>query len=367
MEVRLSSKQLFFMRCAVLTASVFIMLSALEISVRVFAKPADILNRRDASVGRIYQKNFKGFVWEPEAGRETYIVTNKLGYVGKDVDLERGEGVVRIAMLGDSMTAALQVDYVTNFTSRLEDLLNTQTQGSGRTFEVLNYGVGGTGTFLQYQTYIKNIAPYKPDAVFLIFFTKNDYHDNYAKLNFDLEEYENQRSKIIPSKVLLSKSRLVKLVFRKLQGNALFLWTISKAGFEEEVREQELKLLSQEEGELEQTEEFYDYTFEIIEKLTEQVEGDGAEFLVVILPPGDAYEKLDSWRQDAKIIKLIDFLEKTGIEYLNSAELLAQAQELYPGKCFTNYCAVGHFNELGHEVFAGILADVIKEGHASWR
>ena len=54
------------MRCAVLTASVFIMLSALEISVRVFAKPADILNRRDASVGRIYQKNFKGFVWEPE-------------------------------------------------------------------------------------------------------------------------------------------------------------------------------------------------------------------------------------------------------------------------------------------------------------
>ena len=350
------------MRCAVLTASVFIMLSALEISVRVFAKPADILNRRDASVGRIYQKNFKGFVWESEAGRETYIVTNSLGYVGKDVDLERGEGVVRIAMLGDSMTAALQVDYVTNFTSRLEDMLNTQTQGSGRTFEVLNYGVGGTGTFLQYQTYIKNIAPHKPDAVFLIFFTKNDYHDNYAKLNFDLEEYENQRSKIIPSKVLLSKSRLVKLVFRKLQGNALFLWTISKAGFEEEVREQELKLLSQEEGELEQTEEFYDYTFEIIEKLTEQVEGDGAEFLVVILPSGDAYEEADSWKQHAEITELIDFLEEKEITYLNSAEPLTTAKQKYQGENFTHGGQqAGHFNELGHEIFAQILYELIKE------
>ena len=87
------------------------------------------------------------------------------------------------------------------------------------------------------------------------------------------------------------------------------------------------------------------------------------DFTMTARPEGDG----TMVTRDAKITKLIDFLEKTGIEYLNSAELLAQAQELYPGKCFTNYCAVGHFNELGHEVFAGILADVIKEGHASWR
>ena len=362
-EFRLSSKQLLFIRCALMTASVGIILLALEITVRVFPKPEGILNRKDASVGRIYQKNFKGFVWEPEAGRETYIVTNKLGYVGKDVDLERGEGVVRIAMLGDSMTAGTEVDYANNFISRLEDMLDTQTQGSGRTFEVLNYGVGGTGTFLQYQTYIKNIAPYKPDAVFLIFFTKNDYHDNYAKLNFDLEEYENQRSKMSSLKAFLSNnSQLTKLVFRRLQRNKAFLWIINKVGFEEEFREQETMFLFPHEGQRDQAQEFYNHTFSIIERLREKVEGDGAEFLVVILPPGDAYEEADSWKQHAEITELIDFLEEKEITYLNSAEPLTTAKQKYQGENFTHGGQrAGHFNELGHEIFAQILYELIKE------
>jgi len=340
--------------------SILLILVVLEIGVRTFMKPADILSSNDLDVGRIYQKNFGGFVWEREAGRETYIITNNLGYVGTDVALEKRNNVTRIAMLGDSMTAALQVDYYNNFSSILENTLNTSAAESGKRFEVLNYGIGGTGTFLQYQTYQKNIAPYKPDAVFLIFFTKNDYHDNYGKSNFNLEDYKNERSKLTPMKIFLLNSQLVKFVLRGARTNAIFSSILSKVGFEEEIREHIFRVLAQRKGELEQGEDFYEYTFTIIDRLRKRVESDGTQFFVVILPTGDLYEKAGVWKQEEKITKLIDFLEKEEIKYLNSAEPLASAKQKYPGKCFTNYCNIGHFNELGHEVFAKILYDFIQ-------
>ena len=347
-------------KLGIMIASILLILVALEVGARTLMKPADILNSNDPETGRIYQKNFEGFVWEHEAGRETYIITNNLGYVGRDVELEKKDNVTRIAMLGDSMTAALQVDYYNNFSSILENTLNTNAAGSGKRFEILNYGIGGTGTFLQYQTYKKNIAPYKPDAVFLIFFTKNDYHDNLSSENFDLENYKNERSKLTPVKIFLLNFQLTKLTLRIAEINPVFIGILGQIGFEEEVRAHAFNVLSRKEGELEQREGFYEHTFTIIDRLRRSVEADGAQFLVVILPTGDLYEKAGLWKQEEKITKLIDFLEKEEIKYLNSAEPLASAKQKYRGKCFTNYCNIGHFNELGHEVFAKILYGVIQ-------
>jgi len=344
----------------IMVVSILLTLVVLEIGARTLMKPTDVLNSNDPETGRIYQKNFKGFVWEHEAGRETYIITNSLGYVGRDVELEKKNNVTRIAMLGDSMTAALQVDYYNNFSSLLASSLNADAAGSGKRFEILNYGIGGTGTFLQYQTYKKNISPYKPDAVFLIFFTKNDYHDNLSSENFDLENYKNERSKLTPVKIFLLNFQLTKLALRITETNPVFMGILSKVGFEEEVRARAFSVLSHKEGELEQREDFYEHTFIIIDRLRRSVEADGAQFLVVILPTGNLYGKSGLWKQEEKITKLIDFLEKEEIKYLNSAEPLASAKQEYPGKCFTNYCSIGHFNELGHEVFAKILYEVIQ-------
>jgi hypothetical protein len=134
---------------------------------------------------------------------------------------------------------------------------------------------------------------------------------------------------------------------------------LSKVGFEEEVRARAFSVLSHKEGELEQREDFYEHTFIIIDRLRRSVEADGAQFLVVILPTENLYQGAGLWGQEEKITKLIDFLEKKEIKYFNSAELLASARQKYIGECFTFSCRQGHFNELGHEVFAKILYGVI--------
>ena len=88
----MSTTQLIYsgaVKLLIVAVSILLTLVVLEIGVRTFARPQDILNRNDPETGRIYQKNFKGFVWEHEAGRETYIITNSLGYVGRDVELEK--------------------------------------------------------------------------------------------------------------------------------------------------------------------------------------------------------------------------------------------------------------------------------------
>ena len=360
----------------IMVVSILLTLVVLEIGARTLMKPTDVLNSNDPETGRIYQKNFKGFVWEHEAGRETYIITNSLGYVGRDVELEKKNNVTRIAMLGDSMTAALQVDYYNNFSSLLASSLNADAAGGGKRFEILNYGIGGTGTFLQYQTYKKNISPYKPDAVFLIFFPANDYSENINKSNFDLENYKREGdqltlvksfllrfelTKFILSRQAQINALLTKLILSETQNSALFLSMLNRVGFEKQIQRTTFTVkVSGRGGEFEKREGFYEDTFTIIDRLRKRVESDGTRFLVIILATEDLYEKSGLWKQEEKITKLIDFLEKEEIKYLNSAEPLASAKQEYPGKCFTNYCSIGHFNELGHEVFAKILYEVIQ-------
>jgi len=360
----------------IVAVSILITLVVLEIGVRIFTRPQYILKHNDSETGRIYQKNFKGFVWRHEPDRASYIITNNLGYVGRDVEVEKRNNVTRIAMLGDSMTAALQVDYYNNFSSLLGSALNTNAAGSGKRFEILNYGIEGAGTFFQYQTYKKNISPYKPDAVFLIFFPANDYSENINKSNFDLENYKREGdqltlvksfllrfelTKFILSRQAQINALLTKLILSETQNSALFLSMLNRVGFEKQIQRTTFTVkVSGRGGEFEKREGFYEDTFTIIDRLRKRVESDGTRFLVIILATEDLYEKSGLWKQEEKITKLIDFLEKEEIKYLNSAEPLASAKQEYPGKCFTYDCYGGHFNELGHEIFAKILYDVIR-------
>ena len=90
-------------------------------------------------------------------------------------DLERKEkkekDVFRIAVLGDSMVAARQVDFSKTATQLLEKKLNAELgEATGKKFEVLNFGVGAFGVSQYYLTWQNYASKFQPDIVFAYIF-----------------------------------------------------------------------------------------------------------------------------------------------------------------------------------------------------
>ena len=79
---------------------------------------------------------------------------------------QKADGTQRIALLGDSITEALQVPLDKRFARVLEQKLNA---GLKTKFEIINFGVGGFGTGQEYLQYVRDVRRYKPDQVILMY------------------------------------------------------------------------------------------------------------------------------------------------------------------------------------------------------
>ena len=119
--------------------------------------------------------------WTREGRGEVRI--NRAGFRGRDVDQSPAPGVLRIAVLGDSFTEALQVDEQQSFVQQLQKRLASAESCSLRRkdsagVEVLNFGVGAYGTGQQLLTWRHLARRYRPDWVLLVVYPGNDFTDN---------------------------------------------------------------------------------------------------------------------------------------------------------------------------------------------
>ena len=120
-------------------------------------------------------------VWSRE-GRGSVRI-NQAGFRGADLFEVPAPGVLRIAVLGDSFTEALQVDEPDTFVQRLQTYLSADNSCVLRRnfpggVEVLNFGVGAYGTGQQLLTWRHLAKRYKPDWVILAVYPGNDFTDN---------------------------------------------------------------------------------------------------------------------------------------------------------------------------------------------
>lgn len=338
---------------------VIVTLAYWEMGIRVIGKTAFPLLRTDPEVGSIHVKNYSGRAWDPLSARKNFIRTNSLGYVGDDVTLAKPTSTIRIAMLGDSGLAALQVDSEKNFTRLLENTLN-EGGVCGKHFEVMNFGVGSAGTFTEYQTYKKKIAQFQPDYV-LVMFTGNDYDDNMLKSGFDLENYAEER-RAVGLKAFLLQFELPKFIFHKLLANKTFIGALRLVGLIEGDTTKKQDVVAEERtlATASSTPYYYAYTFDILARFNALVAKDGARFGVIIFPSeATDYEQKGLWQNNQLITNMIDFLASSSIPYFNPADQLALARSQY-GSCLNFDCS-GHFNEEGHRAMAKILYAYTKD------
>ena len=106
------------------------------------------------------------------------VETNSKGQRDREVPYERTPGVLRVAMLGDSLTEGWGVPLEATFSKRIERMYDA----AGTKAEVVNLGVGNWNTVQEVEHFLTKGYRYSPDIVVLNYFvndaepTPSHYH-----------------------------------------------------------------------------------------------------------------------------------------------------------------------------------------------
>jgi hypothetical protein len=122
--------------------------------------------------------------WTSEG--HAWVHINHEGERDTDHAIAKPAGMLRVAILGDSCTEALQVPLEQTFWKIMEPQLRATARSRGwRDAEVLNFGVAGYGTAQELLTLREKVWRYSPDVVVLAFYSGNDVRNNQRSLEQD--------------------------------------------------------------------------------------------------------------------------------------------------------------------------------------
>ena len=163
-------------------AALFSIIILAEILLRVFGVGAiqGGFYRPHKLLGWEYRPGAEG--WQRKEG-EQYIRISSQGLRDEEHQLEKPVDTFRIAVLGDSFAAALEVAVADTFWKVAEEQLSFCEPLQGKTVEFVNFGVKGYGTAQQVLQYRDRVRDFSPDFVLLAFLSENDFFNNHPKLN----------------------------------------------------------------------------------------------------------------------------------------------------------------------------------------
>jgi lysophospholipase L1-like esterase len=170
----MSKPRAWIARAASVAVSTALAFLAAEAALRVARPAAVALDRQpaifepDPELGYRYVPGSRGVLRRGEF--EVPIAINSEGFFDDEFARERR----RIAVLGDSFVAGFQVGRGRNFPDRLEAALNQRVGEAA--WEVMNFGMVGTGTLHQARLFDEVIRRHDPELVVLALF-ENDLDD----------------------------------------------------------------------------------------------------------------------------------------------------------------------------------------------
>jgi lysophospholipase L1-like esterase len=384
---------------------VIVSMVAIEFGLRKFTPHVLTLYKPDEYIG-----------WKAIPGKEqkivnettvSYVKMKSHGFRDRERTYEKGKDVFRIAVLGDSMTEALQVPLDKAFPYVLEEKLNSEND---KRFEVLNLGVSGFGTAQEYLMLKHYGLEYKPDLVILEFCIINDVRDNSSTLRDDPSrpyfvlnsgELEELPFRIKPGSTVgvTEHSRILNFLvkffpnisyslkdrIKQTPWLANLLWKIgivnSKPDLPDKYNKKNGVPIIDDyvyaEKYSPEWENAWKVTEGLILKLKEELETEKIEFLVVVVPNEfefrpdmwnktlDEYPQMKSVKFDLRKPERIlsDFLEKNKIDYL----LLRPEFEQYTketGKNLHFHSAYeNHWNANGHALAAELIYRKLKDSN----
>lgn len=153
--------------------SLLFTLALLEGAARIFKLGTGLFWQPDSQLGWVNIPDASG--WESCYGEcQIRVTINSLGLRDREIPYEKAPNTRRILMLGDSTTAAMQVELEDTFVKQLETDLN-DNDGN---WEVINAGVNAYGTDNELLFYRLEGEKYDPDIVILDMYLANDIYNN---------------------------------------------------------------------------------------------------------------------------------------------------------------------------------------------
>lgn len=147
----------------------------LEVGLRIAGVSYPNLHRTDPDRGFALRPGAEG-PYTSEGS--SYVRINSDGLRDREHPLAKPANTLRIAVIGDSFTEALQVPAEDAYWSVMERRLRQCPAVGGRQVEAINFGVAGYGTEQELITLRKHAWKYHPDVVLLAVTTGNDVKDN---------------------------------------------------------------------------------------------------------------------------------------------------------------------------------------------
>lgn len=305
--------------------------------------------------------------------------TNSFGLLGEEVALRKSKDTIRILVLGDSFTEALQVPANENYCQRLEEFLNKR--GAPVRYEVLNGGVSGFSPITMYQLFKKELSKLKPDLVIVQLFANDVFEDNKLRAMslLDMEGlpvkirpyFSPQPSRLARSNAFwedwrdwtIEHSRWMEALyvsFFKMQKNSSFHRQMTKKA---EYSDGYQFFIINPGSELFYDEAFREATWNNTQKyllaLKKEVEDSSARFMMLYIPM-ELQLSLDSYGEHASLYsgklndhlnkRLADFSRAQQIPFLDLLSLFEEhkTEGLYLSRD-------GHLTPRGHHVVADAL------------
>lgn len=300
------------------------------------------------------------------------FITNSLGLKGKEIALEKPEGVFRVLVVGDSYVEGWGAAQEEGFVKVAERILNRQ----GKKVEVINAGVSSYSPVLELEYLRTSGLALEPDLVIMMV-DPNDMHDEFfyggwerhVKLREELFPGSSKNLKIWPSEQhprlrrILSHSKFFSLLYERI-----------KAHLDTNGKVLTLENLSVDSAIYAKAESWDDYekAFYLLKDTilltSEFLAREGTSFVLTTSSRG-AYHNEREWSPGRKVwgfeegkvyepkpINIVKKMaEENDIEYINVFAVLNNSV-IYP----LYYPTDGHWTEEAHEIVGETMAEFIK-------
>ena len=384
-----------------LTVFVFLLLPiVLEVMLRLAGAQFDAqLYEPDCQLGWKLRAGATGLV---STETRQYVKINTHGFRDAERSFNKPLKTVRIAVLGNSWTEALQVPLERTFCSVLEKKLSEKSCFVDQRVEVLNFGVAGYSTGQELLTLRYEVWKYHPDLVLLAFNPARDIANNVRELNnavdperspyfvyregaLVLDDSFRELPALQPRQIALQNFGYeINRRIRVLQAiNALQQWgkiRIAMAAAKDRAEksgDENLEYNIYKPPALPAIQMAWKVTEGLLMAMRDEVKAHGAEFRLVILATRPQVDPDTRTRQElAQKLGLQDFsyaderLEKFGaMEAIPvtrlAPELAAYAEknQIYLNGFNRSNQGKGHWNETGHRIAAEVIAaDLCRAG-----
>jgi hypothetical protein len=332
------------------------------------------------SLGKTFVPGVSARRYIGEAGREIDFLFNREGFRDRDYPQAKPPGVRRIAVLGDSMIAAMAVDEGETLVRLLEQKLDRSHPGTD--WEVMNFAISGAGPGQSLVVYREVAARYDADLVLFCLFVGNDLGDSSRELTsskhriyFKLDEagelvqLPHSRTRSSLSRWLNRHSRLY--VWQKHQAKLL---KMNVEGAMDVMVTGHVIFDSEPEAEVARA---WAILEALIRAMQREVEAAGGRFALVVLPTAEQmiderWQALLEQSGSRRMQMDADYPERrlraiaadSGLPILTLVEPFRQAmphRSLAHEEEWLHFQAKGHFNEAGHRIAAAELHRFVVE------